>query len=234
MKKISFVIPSYNSAWCLAHAVKSCQEQKYDGEIEIVVVDDASTDSTPELVAFLAANDKRIVSLRNSKNLGRSMSRNRGNLASTGDIICVLDADDLAYPRRAELTAAKIKKGADVVYGSVEVIDAVGLRKGEIQAAEFDKERGLKDKTWGIVHSSLALRRDLAQDFPYSDGDVAALGIDDWHLITRLAMAGKKFAHTTEILGAYRLLSGSISRTRDEKRVEEVKEKLLGTLTVPA
>lgn len=233
MKKISFVIPSYNSAWCLAHAIKSCQEQTYEN-IEIVVVDDASIDSTPELLAFVTKNDPRIKAIRNEKNLGRSMSRNRGNLAATGDIICVLDADDLAYPRRAELTAAKFKNGVDVVYGSVEVIDAIGLKKGESHAVEFDKERGLKDKTWGIVHSTLALRREVALDFPYADGEVAELGIDDWHLLTRLAIAGKKFAHSAEILGAYRLLAGSISHRRDHKKVEEVKAKILAGLSVPA
>lgn len=228
MKKVSFVIPSHNSACWLAHAIASCQEQTY-ANIEIVVVDDASTDSTPELLSFLAAKDKRIKAVRNEKNLGRSASRNRGNALATGDYILVLDADDLAYKDRARLTVEKFKK-ADIVYGGMDVIDALGLKKGELLAEEFNREKAWKDKTFGIVHSSCAYTREVADKIKYEEGELSDLGADDFGFYATAAAQGLTFAHTAQIVGAYRLLAGSISQRRDEKNAEEVKTKFLEDL----
>lgn len=225
MKKISFVIPSYNSAWCLAHAIRSCQEQTYPN-IEIVVVDDCSQDSTKELLAFLCEKDKRIKAWSNSVNMGRSESRNIGNRLATGEIILVLDCDDIAYPNRAALTAKKLED-ADYVYGSADVIDALGTKLAHTQADVLNKENALKTMANRIVHSTVGIRRDIALKFPHLQGEAARLGVDDWSVQVQMMMADVRFDFIAPTIGAYRVLSSGVTATRKDSEVIAFKEKFL-------
>lgn len=224
MKKVSFVIPSYQSACWLAHAVESCRKQTY-ANVEIVVVDDASTDTTPQLMEFLSSKDKRINYIRLPKNVGRSEARNIGNKAATGDYLLVLDADDLAYPDRAKLTAEKLRH-ADVMYGSAEQMDILGNKGGIYQADVFNRERAVKEKLNRIVHSTLAYRKEIAEKFKYL-GEMSALGLDDWAFELELAFSGARFDFTPEVIGAYRENPAGISKTRDPKAVEAAKDAFL-------
>lgn len=221
--KISFCIPSYNSAAWLAQAVNSVLAQTHK-DIEVVVVDDASTDSTPDFMAWQVKQDTRVVSLRNDTNKGRSFSRNLGNLHASGSVICVLDADDLALPNRAKIIAERFeKKGTELLYGSAVQIDAVGRNLGEIRADVFNKEKALERMENRIVHSTVAYTKDFALKFPYAEGEIARLGIDDWEQQTRAFLAGVKLDFSLNILSAYRILDTGISKTRDEKEVKEFK-----------
>ncbi len=231
MLKASFVIPSYNCAAWLAHAIVSAQKQSYP-LIEIVVVDDCSTDSTRQLLDYVAPRDRRIKVIRNEKNLGRSASRNIGNAAATGDVILVLDADDLAYPDRAKLTIEKMKN-ADFIYGSCDVIDCMGNRTGVNDADVFNKERALTDKLNFITHSSCAYTKAIAERYKYRDGEISELGIDDWAFQLEACLA-EKTDFIPAIVGAYRETSTGISFTRDQKKVLAAKDAFLNSLKVPA
>ncbi len=231
--KISFVIPSHNCVTFLPHAVTSALEQSHN-DIEVIVIDDASTDRTREYLAWLQ-KDKRVKVLVNAQNLGRSKSRNKGNLAAQGEIICVLDADDLATPNRAEIMARKFKDAApDYVYGSATVIDLLGHPINTIGADVFDKDQALKTLLNRIVHSSAAYTKEFAQLYPYRDGDIAKLGIDDWAQQIEARLAGARFDYVPQRLCAYRILQSAISKTRDEKAVIAAKEAFLKTILVPA
>ncbi len=223
--KASFVIPSHNAATWLAHAVLSAQKQNY-ADLEIVVVDDGSTDSTPKLMEFMAKNDSRIKYLRLDKNVGRSEARNIGNRAATGDFILVLDADDVAYPDRAKLTAAKIKAGASFVHGSCDFIDAI--------SDVFNLDRAVKEKVNRIVHSTVAYTKYVAFNNEYLCGEPAKLGLDDWEFQLRLATQGVKFDNITPVVGAYRDIESGISKHRDENAVLAFKTAYLEAMKVPA
>lgn len=223
--KASIVIPSYNNAAWLARAVASCLGQTK--KAEIVIVDDCSTDSTPAYTSWLKKNHPEIKIIRNHKNQGRSESRNIGNRAATGDVILVLDSDDMCAPKRVEWTLEKIEAGADLVYGSCEIMSPLESRIGRAQAEPWDYERAKKDKLTYIVHSTLAYTRKVAEMVPYQGGEIAELGIDDWDFVMRCASVGLKFDYCTQVLGAYRELSSGISKTRDQKKVNELKDKLM-------
>lgn len=231
--KASFIIPTYQNAAWLPLAVASAQKQTYP-DLEIVIVDDHSTDSTPKYIEWLQAQDKRVKVIRNEKNLGRSASRNLGNAAATGDVLLVLDADDVATPNRAKLTVEKIRKGADFVYGSAEIIDALGLTLGAHQADIFNHDKALKNLVNQMVHSSIGYTREVAKRFPYRDGDISKLGIDDWTMQTEVIYAKAKLDFISPVICQYRHLPGSISDTRDEVEVKRVKEEFLKGLAALA
>lgn len=231
--KISFVIPSYNCVTWLPHAVTSCLQQTQK-DIDVVVVDDGSTDRTWEYLEWLKKHDSRVQIIRNGKNLGRSESRNIGNRAAMGDVICVLDADDISTPNRAEVISRKFRSGrADFVYGAATVIDCLGRPSHVISPDVLNRERALEELQNRIVHSSVAYTREFAKKFPYRGGEIANLGIDDWAQQVEAMVSGAKFDFVPQRLCCYRVLEGQITRTRDEKAVLAAKRGFISGLKVP-
>lgn len=224
--KLSFVIPAYNSATWLSQAIESCLKQTKK-DIEVVVIDDFSSDSTEDYMAWQVKQDERVVYHRNVSNKGRSFARNLGNLMASGEVICVLDADDLAFPNRAKVTEDRFKSGATFVYGSAVQIDACGRNLGEIRADVFNKDKAIERMENRVVHSSVAYTKDFAMKYPYKDGDIAALGIDDWAQQIDAALAGVKLDYNPQLISAYRILNSGISKTRDESKVREFKKGYL-------
>lgn len=229
MKKLSFVVPYHNDfrAPC---AVASALKQSY-ANVEVVVVDDGSTDKTHLGIEHMAKSDKRIKFVRLPKNVGRSEARNIGNKEATGDFIAVLDSDDLALPERARLTVEKFKN-ADVVYGSAEQMDIIGNKGGIYHADVFNRDRAVKEKLNRIVHSTMAYTKDIANRFKYRDGEISKLGLDDWAFQLEVAFSGARFQHIPVVISSYLENPSGISKTRDPKAVAAAKDAFLeGFLT---
>lgn len=91
--KVSIIIPAYNVEKYIASSLNSAINQVYKN-IEIIIVDDASTDRTKEIIKEYANKDKRIIPFYQSQNKGVSAARNVGLRAATGDFILFLDSDD--------------------------------------------------------------------------------------------------------------------------------------------
>ncbi|MDO4671159.1 MAG: glycosyltransferase family 2 protein [Aerococcus sp.] len=89
---ISIIVPIYNTKSTLERAVRSLTQQTY-GEIEIILVDDGSTDGSDQLADQLALGDERIRVIH-QENAGPSVARNTGIEAATGDYLAFLDSDD--------------------------------------------------------------------------------------------------------------------------------------------
>lgn len=249
MPKVSFVIPSFNHAAFLPHAVDSCRNQS-EKDIEIVIIDDCSTDTTDQYITWLLKQgDTRIVYKRNEKNMGRSYSRNLGNKISTGGIICVNDSDDLSVSQRAEWTIKKLKK-TSVCYGSAVFMDAIGIQLSEKSAGPIDKERILRPldltkleediekgnpidlKELGIVHSTMGMHREIALKYPYANGKISDLGLDDWDMQIRMLKDGVSFDFLPDTLCAYRQHAAAITNTRNPKEVIRMKAEILAGVTV--
>lgn len=96
---VSVVIAAYNAVPFIERAIRSALDQTHS-VAEVIVVDDASTDATVEVVTNLAATDNRVKLIELSANGGPSKARNAGFAAATGDWIAVLDADDAYLPGR--------------------------------------------------------------------------------------------------------------------------------------
>lgn len=97
---VSIITPSYNSAKFISETIECVQKQTYTNW-EMIIVDDCSTDSTEEAVTpFL--DDKRIKYLKNEKNSGAAVSRNRALREAQGKWVAFLDSDDLWVPEKLE------------------------------------------------------------------------------------------------------------------------------------
>jgi glycosyltransferase involved in cell wall biosynthesis len=97
---ISVIVASFNYDDYIEHTLRSILDQT-EKNLEIVVVDDASTDRSREIIESFA--DRRISLFVNDRNLGSSPSYNRGAAAARGDYITYVDADDWISPRKFEL-----------------------------------------------------------------------------------------------------------------------------------
>ena len=91
MKKITIITPMHNSSKHILECIESVLNQTYQNT-EIIVVDDASTDNSLELVKSVKDNRIKIIELK--ENVGAGVARNKGIEASTGEYICFLDSDD--------------------------------------------------------------------------------------------------------------------------------------------
>lgn len=98
-RTVSVIIPTYNRAHLLGRAIQSVLAQTYE-DFEIIVVDDASTDVTEQVVKSFA--DDRINYIRHQKNKGGSSARNTGIKAAKGEFIAFLDSDDEWVPKKLE------------------------------------------------------------------------------------------------------------------------------------
>jgi glycosyltransferase involved in cell wall biosynthesis len=104
-QRISVLVPVFNAEQHIEVAVASLQKQTWRN-LEIIVVDDASTDRTLEIATRIAQSDPRVQVIRNEHNLGAYPSRNRALLAATGDIVTVHDGDDWSHPEMLERQAS--------------------------------------------------------------------------------------------------------------------------------
>lgn len=98
---VSVIMPAYNSEAFISEAIRSVMEQTYTNW-ELLVIDDASSDSTCKVIQKFSRADDRIHILRNDSNQGTHQTRNKGIEAASGDFIAFLDADDLWKPEKLE------------------------------------------------------------------------------------------------------------------------------------
>lgn len=120
---VSVVIPYYNEGDLLHRAVESVRMQKYAGPVEIIVVDDASSD--PAAAHLSTAPDLRII--RNASNLHAARSRNVGIENASGRYICFLDADDVYLDRRIAPHVAFLEEHPEVaMVGSSHIVTRHG------------------------------------------------------------------------------------------------------------
>lgn len=133
---VSVIIPTYNRQAMLLRAIESVQKQTYDN-LEIIIVDDASIDSTPDVVQSIL--DNRVHYLRSQQNHGGAETRNIGIRYASGEYIAFLDDDDIYLPNKIELLVSALKKseaGIGLAYSKTQIVSgghiiAESPRKGQ-------------------------------------------------------------------------------------------------------
>ena len=124
---VSVVMSVYNSDKYLDDAINSILNQSYK-EFEFLIIDDGSSDNSEAIIKKYAANDRRIVLIKNEKNLGLASSLNKGIHLAKGKYIARQDADDLSAPDRLEkqVEFALRNSDIDVIGSNCFIIDISG------------------------------------------------------------------------------------------------------------
>jgi len=215
---VSVVLPTWNRASSLRRAIRSVLDQTHRN-LELIVVDDGSTDWTPALVAALA--EPRLRYLRLARNRGQSAARNAGIAACRADLIAFQDSDDVWMPEKLARQLEALRAGADLagVYcdlrrcqadGQVFVMPAPDLAVGRY----FDKRPRLY-QSFGIGIQSCLLRRAVLVEAAGFREDMKCY--EDLELLLRLAWR-HRLLRIPEPLVDYVESMHSVSRNAEEDR----------------
>jgi glycosyltransferase involved in cell wall biosynthesis len=199
---VSVVVPAHDAAPFVRAAVTSVRAQAVEG-VEVVVVDDGSTDGTAQVLAEQAGPDLLVLA---QPNMGPAAARNRGLAAASGSLIAFLDADDEWPPGslRARVDHLAGHPDVDVVLGRTQFFGDV-----ETAGVRFDgPDRTVRGSFLGCgLYRRRAFDRDRAGLFDES----LRTGEDyDWFL--RARESGVRIATTEQVTLRYRVHPGGISR----------------------
>ena len=230
---ISVVVPLYNGAATIEQTLKSALIQTTPPD-EIIVVDDGSTDDGPEIVRRLAAH--HAIRLLQKPNGGQSAARNFGVAHAHGDLIALLDHDDIWYPHHLA-TLVEPFGGAHVMpvgwsYSNLDRVD----RSGRMQVRSFLS-------VLGTTHPKRSLHHCLGEDMfilptaslidrkaflEVGGFDERLSGYEDDDLFLRLFLAGYENIYIDAALSQWRIFSGSASYSPRMARSRRIyAEKLL-------
>ncbi|MGB0134615.1 glycosyltransferase family 2 protein [Dokdonella sp.] len=113
---VSVIMPAWNAAGFMSRSIDSVLVQTR-ADLELVIVDDCSTDDTPALIERHATADARVRLIRMASNSGVAAARNAGIAAARGEFLAFLDSDDWWHPRKLELQIGQMRQsGARVSY----------------------------------------------------------------------------------------------------------------------
>src|SRR3954454_6645905 len=135
---VTVIIPAFNAARTLAATLNSVRNQTH-GALEILVIDDGSTDATPEITRCVARTDPRLRLIR-QPNKGVAAARNAGLAEAQGAYVAFIDADDLWHPRKIELQLDAARQvGGDLafVYAWSRRIDETDLVLADLGPARW-------------------------------------------------------------------------------------------------
>lgn len=199
---ISIVTSTYNRKDRLKRAIESVLTQTYD-DWEMVVVDDASTDGTEQIVASFG--DKRIRYIRRKKNFGNdTRPKNRGIKASSGEYIAFLDDDNVYRPDHLAILVKEMERNpeADVVYGDRWVVDDDGELPARLGVASDYNPSVLMQRNY-IDTSDVLIKKEAL--LRVGGFDERYKKYVDWNLWVRLAKMGAKFLHVPSVITDYHL-----------------------------
>lgn len=135
---VSIVLPVYNGEKYLSESIESCLNQTYQN-LELVIVDDCSTDQTSVIAQKYASADCRVKIITNNGNKKLPASLNIGHKAAKGDFI-TWTSDDNYYEENAleELLKSLLENQVDIVYSNVLLVDYQGIKVREVKFLNFE------------------------------------------------------------------------------------------------
>lgn len=227
---VTVLMPAYNAERYVAEAIASILDQTFS-DFEFVIVDDASTDRTAEIVRSFA--DERIRYTRNSRNLRIAASLNQGLDISRGTFIARMDSDDVAMATRLERQVSFMLDNPDValVGTSMKLIDGDGRGRGKaVAVSEPNLLRWRQHFSNQIFHPTVMFRHSTVKELGLQYGSVPAWALrngairavdhlsEDYLLFGLLALRAT-VTNVPDILHLYRVHSGSISGSNEHAQL---------------
>lgn len=202
-------MPVFNCEPWIEEAVRSVVENA-DGLLELIVVDDGSTDRSAEIVESIPGPIKLI----RQDNAGPSAARNVGMRAASGEIFGFLDADDMWVAGSPDERRVAIEGGADVAFARVQVLMG-------------NPPKPFADPTHAVSLPTMLVRRGAFDRIGELDESIVHGEDVDW--VMRMKEAGLKAEYVNQVALNYRMRPGSLTRDREANRpaiVLRLKESL--------
>lgn len=162
MKKVSILMPMYNSEKYVQEAIDSVLNQTYEN-FELIIVDDGSIDSSVEIVEKY--NDPRIKLYKNIENKGLPYTRNKLLSLATGEYIALLDSDDIALPNRLQIQVDFLERNQNV-----DIVGSSAIIFGKYKIEKASKViTGIEDIKCNLmfgncmINSTVMMRRDFVE-----------------------------------------------------------------------
>jgi glycosyltransferase involved in cell wall biosynthesis len=219
----SVIVANYNGEKFIADAIRSACNQSLRS-IEVIVSDDASTDSSIQIIKSLVAEDSRIRLIESSVNAGAAAARNRALDVARGQWISILDSDDLMHPDRLlSLIGEGVKSNADIVTDDLLLFDTdrrappQTLFAGRwsnaalwVSAEDYLATNNFYGRGPALGYLKPIFRASIiaTQNLRYDERLTIA---EDYNFVFQLLMAGAKFRTVPQIGYFYRRHSGSVS-----------------------
>lgn len=172
MSRVTVLMSVYNGEKYLAEAVDSVLGQTLS-DIQLICIDDASTDSTPDMLARYAEADRRVKVITHQENTGQAVARNDGIRIADGDYITMVDADDWLSADALELAVRSLDSDAetgavllDLVYHYPDRTEEYPMRSDK--QSWSGKEAMELSLDWS-VHGLYVARTELFRRYPYDD-----------------------------------------------------------------
>ncbi len=218
--RVSVLMSVYDGERFLRDSVESILGQRF-ADFEFIILDDGSTDSTWDILNDFGSRDKRIILIRNNKNIGLTKSLNKGLALARGEYLARQDADDLSLPQRLGIQVKFLDAHPEVslVGTDIEIIDENGkhLIERHYPSNHESITAELLLKNHAIGHSTVLARLEALKEFGgYDERLPYAQDYDLWWRLSRK----RKVANLPEILVKWRDTPGSISRDRREEQHE--------------
>ncbi len=218
--KVSVVITCYNQEAFIRETLSSVQQQDYHA-LQIVVVDDASTDASAQVIREVAQSDSRIIFVPLEKNQKVAGARNAGVARASGELIALLDGDDLMHPHKISRQVDYLSRHPEVSVCThdMEIFESSSGKKLSLLSDRYDAvEGGMKamlSASWLMgrqmksVPSSHMYRQAYLRSHRF---DTRFQILDDWmHSIDCLATQPGLWGSVPEVLGKRRVHSAQIS-----------------------
>ncbi len=217
--EFSIVMPAFNAERTVGPAIRSALGQTVE-DLELLVVDDGSTDATSEIVSSLAADDPRVV-LIPSENRGPAIARNLALARARGRFVSLLDSDDLYLPTYLEEVSAVLRDDPAVGFAFPDawvLDDSSGRIRRTYTLADYappsaDQPTWLRQLVgYNVVHCMAMMPRPVLERVgPFDERLRAAM---DYELWLRIAAHGYGAIRIERPLGVYRVTAGSITSQR--------------------
>ena len=213
----------YNDEIFIEQALESVIQQLTD-DIELLIIDDCSSDNSVEVLQNFADKDSRIRLIRNDKNQGLGYCLSIGTEKAKGKYVIRMDSDDICLPDRftKQISFLEKKPTVDILGGAAIEIDEHN-NQGVLRTMPIDHDQIAKS-IWAcpFIHPTVAFRRDqilLAGNYkPQASGRQ-----EDYELWFRSLKAGLHFANLLDPLIYYRFTLKSHRKQRLDKAIEQAK-----------
>ena len=221
---VSVVMPAFNAVSFLADSVASVAAQTHRA-VELLIVDDGSSDDTVRVAEEFAARDQRVRVIRSPRHVGTSAARNLALDAMRGDYVCFLDADDAFLPNKIEMQVAFLQANPSYglvfsdVYHSYGNLQPIRLHRTGVPPLSFHEL--LTVRNWFTPIVPLLTRSLVRSVGPFDENLVPA---EDWDYWIRCAEV-TSFGYLPGPVGVYREHRDQTSR--QSERIRMAQERLI-------